>query len=110
MKKVPFVTKDQIEGIATDVYKRQIQSCDIRWISMFERMVGILPDPLASIEERRRRVLEKWRAAAPYNYAGLIRQLNGLCLSLIHIWQKLLNRQHRTQQMHQSLPECVLER
>ena len=68
------------EDATEDVKNNQfIQSCDIRWISMFERMVGILPDPLASIEERRRRVLEKWRAAAPYNYAGLIRQLNGLC-------------------------------
>ena len=68
------------EDATEDVKNNQfIQSCDIRWISMFERMVGILPDPLASIEERRRRVLEKWRAAAPYNYTGLIRQLNGLC-------------------------------
>lgn len=68
------------EDATEDVKNNQfIQSCDIRWISMFERMVGILPDPLARIEERRRRVLEKWRAAAPYNYAGLIRQLNGLC-------------------------------
>lgn len=67
------------EDATEDVKNNQfIQSCDIRWISMFERMVGILPDPLASIEERRRRVLEKWRAAALYNYAGLIRQLNGL--------------------------------
>ena len=29
------------------------------------------------------------------------------CLIILD-WQKLLNRQHRTQQMHQSLPECVL--
>ena len=68
MAEDPDVQK--VEDATEDVKNNQfIQSCDIRWISMFERMVGILPDPLASIEERRRRVLEKWRAAAPYNYA-----------------------------------------
>ena len=66
---------------ATEVVKNDqfINTCDLRWIPMFERMVGIIPDPMASIKDRRRRVLEKWRAAAPYNYVGLIKQLNGLC-------------------------------
>lgn len=49
------------EDATEDVKNNQfIQSCDIRWISMFERMVGILPDPLASIENG---VEEFWKMA-----------------------------------------------
>ncbi|MBS6396663.1 MAG: DUF2313 domain-containing protein [Clostridiales bacterium] len=70
----------QVEDETEKVKNNQfIMTCDIKWISQFERLVGILPEPMSSLDERRRRVLDKWKTSVPYNYIGLIGRLDSLC-------------------------------
>ncbi len=68
--------EDETEKVKNNQF---VTTCDMRWISNFEKMTGILPDPQSTLEDRRRRVLEKWNASIPYNYARLIERLDGLC-------------------------------
>ncbi len=83
MKYLMLAENPEIQAVEDETEKVKnnqfIATCDSRWIVYYERQARIVPDPQSSLEERRRRVMEKWNASLPYNYAGLIRRLDGLC-------------------------------
>lgn len=68
--------EDETEIIKNNQF---ILGCGISGIARFEKLAGIVPEPNASLEDRKRRVLEKWGTSIPYNYAGLRKRLDALC-------------------------------
>ena len=66
---------------ATEVVKNNqfILTCSEKWIAKYEKLVAIIQDPGSSLEDRQRRVLEKWGTAVPYNYARFLKKLDALC-------------------------------
>lgn len=56
-----------------------ILTCDETGISMFEKLLSIIPSVNDTLEERKTRVITKWNDSLPYTYKGLIKALNVLC-------------------------------
>lgn len=68
--------EDETETIKNNQF---ILTCSESGISKYEKLVGILPDPGSGMEERKKRIIEKWGTAVPYNYARFVQRLNQLC-------------------------------
>ena len=68
--------EDETEIIKNNQF---ILTCNEKGLSKYEKLVGILPDPGSGIEERKKRVIEKWGTAVPYSYARFIQRLDQLC-------------------------------
>lgn len=56
-----------------------IQTCNLTGISMFEKLIGIVPSPDDTLESRINRVLLRWNDLIPYTWKTLLNKLNTLC-------------------------------
>lgn len=56
-----------------------IMDCDEYGIKKYETLVGVMPNPEDTLDERKARVLVYWNNFIPYTYRVLIRKLNNLC-------------------------------
>lgn len=56
-----------------------IMDCDEYGIKKYETLVGVVPNPEDTLDERKARVLVYWNNFIPYTYRVLIRKLNNLC-------------------------------
>lgn len=55
-----------------------IEDCDEKGIERFEKLTGIIPDPLDSLDVRKKRVMTHWNDITPYTLKVLINRLNAL--------------------------------
>jgi len=56
-----------------------INDCDEKGIERFEKILGIVPSELDTLESRRSRVLVRWNDMIPYTYRVLLNKLDVLC-------------------------------
>lgn len=56
-----------------------IMDCDEYGIKKYETLVGVIPGPGDTLDERKARVLIWWNNFIPYTYRVLVRRLNALC-------------------------------
>lgn len=56
-----------------------INTCDETGIERFEKILGIVPSELDTLESRRSRVLIRWNDMTPYTYRVLLAKLDMIC-------------------------------
>lgn len=56
-----------------------IMDCDEYGIKKYETLVGIIPNPEDTLDERKAKVIVWWNNFIPYTYRVLVRRLNELC-------------------------------
>lgn len=56
-----------------------IDSADEKGLESFERLLGLQPEKSDSPEQRRTRIVSKWRSKLPYTYKALTERLALLC-------------------------------
>lgn len=56
-----------------------IQSADIHGVEKFEKMLGITPLPIYSLDERKFNILSKFNEELPYTYRKMCEILGALC-------------------------------
>ncbi len=64
------------EQIKNDLF---ISGCGEEGIKRFEKILGIIPSELDTLESRRSRVLARWLDMIPYTYRVLLNKLDVLC-------------------------------
>ena len=70
------LVEDESEIIKNNQF---IQSCNMRGISKFERLIGIVPSADDTLESRINRALVRWNDTVPYTWKTLLNKLDTLC-------------------------------
>lgn len=70
------LVEDESEVIKNNQF---IQTCNLIGISMFEKLIGIVPSVDDTLESRINRVLVRWNDNVPYTWKTLLNKLNSLC-------------------------------
>ena len=70
------LVEDESEIIKNNQF---IQSCNLRGISKFERLIGIVPSADDTLESRINRALVRWNDTVPYTWKTLLNKLDTLC-------------------------------
>ncbi len=55
-----------------------IESCDLYGITLFEKLLGIIPNENISLETRKFNVMLNWNGDLPYTYRNLLKKLDYL--------------------------------
>lgn len=66
-------------GIQKALDSAFIEDCDEYGIRKYEALLGLVPDPMDSIDQRRARVLSRWTDNLPCTYRFLLKKLDTLC-------------------------------
>lgn len=70
------LVEDESEIIKNNQF---IQSCNLRGISKFEKLIGIVPSADDTLESRINRALVRWNDTVPYTWKTLLNKLDTLC-------------------------------
>lgn len=69
-------TADNVQKVFNNAF---IEDCDETGIQKYEALLKITPEPQATLEERKSKVLIRWNEYAPFTYRVLVRMLTVLC-------------------------------
>lgn len=70
------IAEDETEVILNNQF---IETCDLKGIAKFEKLIGIISLESDNLQSRISRVLTRWNDVIPYTYIIFLRKLNSLC-------------------------------
>lgn len=83
IKKIMSSEQQEIDSLRIEINRmfnnQFIMNCDVKGITRFEKLLGIIPNKFDTLESRKSRVLVRWNDSIPYTLKELKEKLLVMC-------------------------------